>query len=138
MPREAHAEHGFAPRHCRSFGWLRALGRRRRRENGHEEGYAHDETAPIAAAPVPIEGQPVEHAAEHHMPVEDAPFAAEPAAVTIEMPPPAGLPVPPEPPVVAAAPHVRPPAPQPEPPVVPAVPVIDAPPANPKCGWWRR
>jgi ribonuclease E len=114
-------------------------GRRRRRENGDgsdHHGEEHGE-APVAAAPLPIEGSPVEHMPEGHMPVEHAPYDASPPVappVNVEaaVPPPMEPPAPPI--VVAAAPQPEPPPPPPP----PAVPVIDAPPEKPKRGWWRR
>ncbi|MBV8193496.1 MAG: Rne/Rng family ribonuclease [Alphaproteobacteria bacterium] len=147
-------------------------GRRRRRENGpdeghqeghqegHEEGYAHGEASPErvnVAIPVegrplggetvqdrPVQDEPVEHAAEHHIPLDQAPFGDEPTVVVqVPLPPePAAPPaLRPAPPVAAAAPQIPPDAPEPTappPPVVPVVPVIDTPAANPKRGWWRR
>ncbi|GEP53718.1 Rne/Rng family ribonuclease [Reyranella soli] len=117
-------------------------GRRRRRENGEGEfsdhqGGEHGEAA-VVAAPLPIEGNPVEHMAEGHMPVEHAPYdASAPVAppVNVEAAPPPPLEPPAPPIVVAAAPQPEPPPPPPPP---PAVPVIDAPPEKPKRGWWRR
>jgi len=116
-------------------------GRRRRRENG--EGEFSDQhgdeagEAPLAAAQMPIEGNPVEHMPDGHMPVEVAPYdastpVAPPVNVEAEPPPPLEPPAPPI--VVAAAPQPEPPPPPPP----PAVPVIDAPPEKPKRGWWRR
>ena len=96
----------------------------------HEGGRADDHReAPMASAPTPIEGNPVDHMPDGHMPVEREPYDPAPplaAPVNVEAAPPP--PPPPMPPVVASAP-------QPEP---PPVPVIEAPPEKPKRGWWRR
>jgi ribonuclease E len=129
-------------------------GRRRRRENGEGDLADHhaddrgddgreppidgEREMPAAApmpVPVPVEGSPVEHMADGHMPVERPPYEPAPveAPVNVEATAPGPL-APPTTPVVASAP-------QPEPPAVaevPPVPVITAPPEKPKRGWWRR